>query len=96
MLDGDGGERFAGAIDVFEGLDCQADGERSIMQCGVGNNAVERSFEFANAAGLVAGDILSYRGRDGKTERVGLGAQYRQAVLVLWRLDIGQQAPLKA
>src|SRR6266581_218382 len=87
---------LAFGIKVFECFGCYANREGHVMQRCVGNHAIERTLKFAHTAALRTRNILDDRGGYSETQQLGLGTQNCQAMLVLWRLNIGQQTPLKA
>src|SRR5579875_253162 len=94
--DGQVRQRLAVGVEVLKRLHGEADGERGIVQCGIGDDTVERPLQLAHAFALWSGNIFDHRGWDAEAQRLCFGAQDRQPVLVFRRLDIGQQTPLEA
>src|SRR3954452_17167729 len=61
-------------IKVLQGLGRQTDRERGIVQGGIGNYTIERTFYFTHTTTLGTSDILDYRGRNGETHWICFGA----------------------
>src|SRR5438105_1590420 len=80
---------------MIKSLGCQLYCNWCIVQRRIGNNAIERTFEFAHTVAFWSGDVINDGTGNRKVERIGLGAENRQAMLVFGSLHISQQAPLK-